>query len=171
MLSYKEHQPRPGTVLGTRGHVSGVCMGLERGLSDAQILLANQPPTSRVPKELFTQGMMTNGKPKNHFIMAGATDVDTLGKLKAACSVVQPDSWSQGLAFGVPRANPACLGTRLPGTIWFRREVPLDQLRAACILNREPEFFHPDTLTSKPIPPEWTGPSLKGQPQAASEGA
>ena len=50
MLSYKEHQPRPGTVLGTRVHMSGVCMGLERGLWNAQILLANQPPTSRVPK-------------------------------------------------------------------------------------------------------------------------
>lgn len=41
-------------------------------------------------RELFTQEMMTNGNPKNHFIIAGATDVDTLGKLKAACSVVQP---------------------------------------------------------------------------------
>ena len=49
-LAYKEHQPHLGTMLGTHPVKPGVCMDLERVPWNAQVLLANQPLASQVPK-------------------------------------------------------------------------------------------------------------------------
>lgn len=59
-------------------------------------------------REIFTQGMMTNGKAKNHFIISwGAMDVDMFGKLKAAFTNGQ---LAQRSRFQGCQANPASVG-------------------------------------------------------------
>lgn len=57
-----------------RAHVqaprSGVFMGLERGFGVPKSCLPISPSPVGFLRELFTRGLKTNGKSKNHFIIS-----------------------------------------------------------------------------------------------------
>ena len=90
------------------------------------------------------------GNQRTTLSLAGATDVDTFGRLIAAWNMVQSNrQLAPGCSFQDSQGKSSLGGESPPSTTRFKRVVPLHQLSSASILT-DPSSSYPDALTGEP---------------------